>query len=174
MPESSRTVILADLSLSPSRRQSAISSRRRQITDKLSNHTLVALIAFFTVSVYRELNFTWHRELLRRKIHAMGYTGNRTMLYDAISKRTKCSRQLTARQSCCLPTAAECLGVSRIADPVDLYTAHPVPLFVAGKHLQAHEGESLCAVRLVRLARISVAMLSAHRMHRISVRFSIT
>lgn len=155
-PESSRTVILADLSPSLSRRQFAnFKQAALAFIDKLKPGDLVALITFHR-RVYRELNFTSDRELLRRKIHAMKQTGNRTMLYDAILEAHKMLRDVPDRKAIMLYTdGKENASRVTIADLVDLYTAHPVPLFVAGKHSFGRTKASFALKRLVRLARIS-------------------
>jgi VWFA-related protein len=154
--ESSRTVILADLSPSLSRRQFAnFKQAALSFIDKLKPGDLVALITFHR-RVYRELNFTADRDLLRRKINAMKQTGNRTMLYDAILEAHKMLRDVPDRKAIMLYTdGKENASRVTIADLIDLYTAQPVPLFVAGKHSFGKTKASFALKRLVRLARIS-------------------
>lgn len=148
--EASRTVILADLSRSLSRRQFAnFKNAALAFIGKLKPGDLVALITFHR-RVSRELNFTGDRELLRRKISDLKQTGNRTMLYDAILEGHKMLRDTPQRKAIMLYTdGKENASRITIADLVDLFTAHPVPLFVAGKH------KSFAMKRLIRLARIS-------------------
>ncbi len=155
-PETSRTVILADLSRSLSRRQFADFKRAAlSFIDKLKPGDLVALITFHR-RVHRELNFTADRELLRRKINGMKQTGNRTMLYDAILEAHKMLRDVPDRKAIMLYTdGKENASRVTIADLIDLYTAHPVPLFVAGKRSFGKARASFALKRLVRLARIS-------------------
>lgn len=154
--QTSRTVILADLSRSLSRRQFAnFKQAALSFVDKLKPGDLVALITFHR-RVYRELNFTSDRELLRRKISALKQTGNRTMLYDAILEGHKMLREVPERKAIMLYTdGKENASRVTIADLIDLYTAHPVPLFVAGKHSFGKAKASFALKRLVRLARIS-------------------
>jgi|GEM_PF-1862735 len=154
--QTSRTVILADLSRSLSRRQFAnFKQAALSFVDKLKPGDLVALITFHR-RVYRELNFTSDRELLRRKISALKQTGNRTMLYDAILEGHKMLRDVPERKAIMLYTdGKENASRVTIADLIDLYTAHPVPLFVAGTHSFGKAKASFALKRLVRLARIS-------------------
>lgn len=154
--QTSRTVILADLSRSLSRRQFAnFKQAALSFVDKLKPGDLVALITFHR-RVYRELNFTSDRELLRRKISGLKQTGKRTMLYDAILEGHKMLRDVPERKAIMLYTdGKENASRVTIADLIDLYTAHPVPLFVAGKHSFGKAKASFALKRLVRLARIS-------------------
>ena len=69
--ETSRTVILADLSRSLGRRQFAnFKKAALAFVDKLKPGDLVALITFHR-KVYREVNFTADKELLKRKISGL-------------------------------------------------------------------------------------------------------
>lgn len=154
--EASRTVILADLSRSLNARQFAnFKQAALSFIDKLKPGDLVALITFHR-RVYRELNFTADRDLLRRKINGLKQTGNRTMLYDAMLEAHKMLRDVPDRKAIMLYTdGKENASRVTIADLIDLYTAHPVPLFVAGKHSFGKTKASFALKRLVRLARIS-------------------
>lgn len=148
--EVSRTVILADLSRSLSKRQFADFKRAAaDFVAKLKPGDLVALVTFHR-RVYRELNFTSDRDLLKRRIAALKQNGNRTMLYDALVEAHKMLRDQSPRKAIVLYTdGKENASRVRIGDLTELFTSQPVPLFVAGKR------KSFALKRLIRLARIS-------------------
>jgi len=146
----SRTVILADLSYSLTRRQFA--DFKRAATDfvsRLKPGDLVALIIFHR-RVYRELNFTADRELLRKRIAALRQTGQRTMLYDAIIEAHRMLRDAPDRKAIIVYTdGKENASRVRFDDLTEIFTSQPVPLFVAGNK------KSRALRKLIRLARIS-------------------
>ncbi len=146
----SRTIILADLSRSLSRRQFANFKRAAlAFADRLKPGDTAALVTFHR-KVYRELNFTSDRELLKKRIRALKQTGNRTMLYDALIEAHKMLADAPMRKAIVLYTDGK-ENASRVtmSDLIELYSANPVPLFVAGKH------RSYALKRLIRLARVS-------------------
>lgn len=148
--ETSRTVILADLSRSLGRRQFAnFKKAALAFVDKLKPGDLVALITFHR-KVYREVNFTADKELLKRKISGLRQSGNRTMLYDAVLEAHRMLADAPPRKAIMLYTdGKENASRITIADLIDLYSSHPVPLFVAGRH------KSFALKRMIRLARVS-------------------
>lgn len=146
----SRTVILADLSHSLTRRQFADFKRAAtRFVDNLKSGDLVALLTFHR-RVYRELNFTGDRELLRKRILALRQTGRRTMLYDALVEAHKMLRGVADRRAIVVYTdGRENASRVRFEDLTELFTAQAVPLFVAGNR------KSPALKRLIRLARVS-------------------
>ncbi|MFZ5630504.1 MAG: FHA domain-containing protein [Spirochaetota bacterium] len=146
----SRTVILADLSYSLTRRQFA--DFKRAATDfvsRLKPGDLVALVTFHR-RVYRELNFTGDRELLKKRISALRQTGKRTMLYDALIEAHKMLRDVPDRKAIVVYTdGRENASRVRFDDLTEVFTAQPVPLFVAGNR------KSYSLRKLIRLARVS-------------------
>lgn len=146
----SRTVILADLSRSLTRRQFAeFKNAALDFVSELSSNDLVALVTFQS-KVRRELNFTSDKELLRKRIRALKQTGRRTMLYDGLLEAHKMLSDQSVRKAIVVYTDGR-ENASRIqfADLIDVFTAQSVPLFVAGKHA------SFALKRLIRLARVS-------------------
>ncbi|MBX3723406.1 MAG: VWA domain-containing protein [Turneriella sp.] len=146
----SRTVILADLSRSLTRKQFANFKRAAlAFADRLKPGDTAALITFHR-RVHRDLNFTSDRELLKKRIRALRQTGSRTMLYDALIEAHKMLADAPARKAIVLYTDGK-ENASRVtmSDLIELYSANPVPLFVAGKH------RSYALKRLIRLARVS-------------------
>jgi hypothetical protein len=153
LPQSSqvsRTVLLADLSYSLTRRQFA--DFKRAATDfvgRLKPGDLVALITFHR-RVYRELNFTGDRELLKKRIAGLRQTGRRTMLYDALIEAHKMLRDVPDRKAIVVYTdGRENASRVRFDDVTEVFTAQPVPLFVAGNK------KSYSLRKLIRLARVS-------------------
>lgn len=146
----SRTVIVADLSRSLSRRQFAnFKQAALAFADRLKPGDMIALVTFHR-KVYRELNFTSDRELLKKRIRALKQTGSRTLLYDALIEAHKMLADAPMRKAVVVYTDGK-ENASRVtmSDLIELYTANPVPLFVAGKH------NSKALKRLIRLARVS-------------------
>ena len=139
----SRTVMLADLSYSLTRRQFA--DFKRAATDfvgRLKPGDLVALVTFHR-RVYRELNFTGDRELLKQRIAALRQRGKRTMLYDALIEAPD-------RKAIVVYTdGRENASRVRFDDVTGVFSAQPVPLFVAGNK------KSFALRKLIRLARVS-------------------
>lgn len=148
--EVSRTVILADLSFSLTRRQ--FSDFKRAAIDfvkKLKPGDLVSLVTFHR-RVYRELNFTSDRELLEKRIANLKQVGKKTMLYDALLEAHKMLRDVSPRKAIVVYTdGKENASRIRFEDLTEIYTAQPVPLFVAGNK------KSPALKRLIRLARVS-------------------
>lgn len=146
----SRTVILADLSHSLTRRQFA--DFKRAATDfvgRLKPGDLVALVTFHR-RVYRELNFTGDRELLKKRVAALRQTGRRTMLYDALIEAHKMLRDVPDRKAIVVYTdGKENASRVRFDDLTEVFTSQPVPLFVAGNK------KSFSLRKLIRLARVS-------------------
>lgn len=146
----SRTVILADLSYSLTRRQFA--DFKRAATDfvaRLNPGDLVALVTFHR-RVYRELNFTGDRDLLRKRIAALRQSGKRTMLYDALIEGHKMLRDVPERRAIVVYTdGRENASRVRFDDLTAVFSAQPLPLFVAGNR-KAPELK-----KLIRLARLS-------------------
>lgn len=146
----SRTVILADLSHSLTRRQFADFKRAAtSFVDRLKSGDLVALVTFHR-RVYRELNFTGDRALLKKRISGLRQTGKRTMLYDALIEAHKMLRDVPDRRAIVVYTdGRENASRVRFDDLTEVFTAQPVPLFVAGNR------KSYALKRLIRLARVS-------------------
>ncbi len=147
---SSRTVLLADLSRSLSRRQFAdFKHAALAFVDRLKPGDAVALVTFDR-KVYRQLNFTSDKEVLKARIRKLRQTGSRTMLYDAIVEAHKMLRDLPQQRAIVVYTDGK-ENASRvvIGDLIELFTSHPVPLFVAGRY------RSFALKQLIRLARIS-------------------
>lgn len=146
----SRTVILADLSYSLTRRQFA--DFKRTVTDfveRLKPGDLVALVTFHR-RVYRELNFTSNRELLKQRIAALRQRGKRTMLYDALIEAHKMLRDVPDRKAIVVYTnGKENASRVRFDDLTEVFTSQPVPLFVAGNK------KSFALRKLIRLSRVS-------------------
>lgn len=146
----SRTVMLADLSRSLTRRQFADYKRAAtDFVDRLKAGDLVALVTFHR-KVVRELDFTGDRELLKRRIRNLKQTGRRTMLYDALVEAHKMLRGEAPRKAILVYTDGR-ENASRVTFPdlTEIYTAQPVPLFVAGNR------KSWGLKKLIRLARVS-------------------
>lgn len=148
--EVSRTVILADLSFSLTRRQFRDFKRAAiDFVKKLKPGDLVSLVTFHR-RVYRELNFTGDRELLQKRIANLQQVGKKTMLYDALLEAHKMLRDMSPRKAIVVYTdGKENASRIRFDDLTEVYSAHPVPLFVAGNK------KSLALKRLIRLARLS-------------------
>jgi len=146
----SRTVLLADVSRSLSRKQFAAFKRAAlAFVDRLKPGHRVALIVFHS-KVYRELNFTSDRELLRKRILRLKQSGRRTMLYDALVEAHKMLEGTRERRAIVLYTdGKENASRVKMGDLIERYTANPVPLFAAGK------GKSSAMRAIIRLARIS-------------------
>jgi hypothetical protein len=146
----SRTVILADISRSVSHRQLAnFKAAAIRFVKKLKPNDTVALITFHQ-RVRRELNFTNDHALLEKRITNLRRAGSRTMLYDALIEAHKMLADAPRRKAILVYTdGRENASRVRLDDVIELYTAHPVPLFVAGKH------NSAMVRKLIRLARVS-------------------
>ncbi len=146
----SRTVILADLSHSLTRKQFADFKRAAtDFTDRLKPGDLVSLVTFHR-RVYRELNFTGDRNLLKKRIAQLRQTGRRTMLYDALLEAHKMLRDVADRKAIVLYTdGKENASRVRFGDLTEVFTSQPVPLFVAGNK------KSYALKKLIRLARVS-------------------
>lgn len=153
-PEPSRTVILADLSKSVSRKQfSEFKRAADKFVGELKEGDLVALITFQS-KVYRELNFTADRALLKKKLRALKQAGSRTMLYDGLIEAHKMLTQIEPKFGLKKAIVVYTDGkenASRVKadDLLARFTADPVPVFVAGKK------KSGSLKRLIRLARVS-------------------
>lgn len=146
----SRTVLLADLSRSLHRRQFADYKKAAlAFVDRLKPGDQVALVTFDR-RVFRTANFTSDRELLKNKIRQLKQTGSRTMLYDAILEAHKLLRDVPQQRAIVVYTDGK-ENASRvvIGDLIELFTANPVPLFVAGRY------RSFSLKQVIRLARIS-------------------
>lgn len=148
--DTSRTVILADLSLSLTPKQFASFKRAAvQFIDKLKPGDLAGLVTFER-RVFRELNFTADHALLKKRIQNLKQRGRRTMLYDALIEAHKMLDGATERKAILVYTdGRENASRVRFDDVIELYTANPVPLFVASRH------SSAALKRLIRLARVS-------------------
>jgi hypothetical protein len=148
--EVSRTVILADLSYSLSRRQFANYKRAAAaFIDRLKPKDLVALLTFHR-RVQRVLNFTGDRELIRKRIAALRQTGRRTMLYDALIEAHRMLRDAPGWRAIVVYTdGLENASRVRYEDLIEIFSAQPVPLFVAGNQ------KSVALKKLIRLARVS-------------------
>ena len=146
----SRTVLLADLSRSLSRKQFADYKKAAlAFVDRLKSGDLVALVTFDR-RVYRQVNFTSDREVLKSHIRKLRQNGSRTMLYDAILEAHKMLRDAPQQRAIVVYTDGK-ENASRvvIGDLIELFTSNPVPLFVAGRY------RSFSLKQLIRLARIS-------------------
>ncbi|MBV6494529.1 MAG: hypothetical protein LDLANPLL_02562 [Turneriella sp.] len=147
---SSRTVLLADLSKSLSKKQfDTFKKASLAFINKLKPNDTVALISFHS-KVRRELNFTSDRELLKKRIRALKRHGARTMLYEALLEAHKMLADAPARKAVVLYTDGK-ENASRLSfdDLRELYGSNPVPLFIAGK------SRSMALKKLIRLARLS-------------------
>lgn len=146
----SRTVLLADLSRSLSRRQFA-DYKKAALTfvERLRPGDMVALVTFDR-RVYRLVNFTSDREILKSRIRRLRQSGSRTMLYDAVLEAHKMLRDVPQQRAIVVYTDGK-ENASRvvIGDLIELFTANPVPLFVAGRY------RSFSLKQMIRLARIS-------------------
>ena len=147
---SSRTVLLADLSRSLTRRQFAdYKHAALAFVDRLKSGDAVALVTFDR-KVYRQLNFTSDKEILKAAIRKLRQTGSRTMLYDAIVEAHKMLREVPQQRAIVVYTdGKENASKVVIGDLIEIFSSHPVPLFVAGRY------RSFSLKRLIRLARIS-------------------
>lgn len=148
--DTSRTVILADLSLSLTPKQFLVFKKAAlQFIDKLKPGDLAGLVTFER-KVVRELNFTADHALLKKRIQGLKQRGRRTMLYDALIEAHKMLDGAKDRKAILVYTdGRENASRVRFDDVIELYTANPVPLFVASRHTSA------ALKRLIRLARIS-------------------